>query len=115
MECVNRGSQRIFPFLMEKARNFLVVESFAFVSSHAGGEQHLQAETGVGHVVVALLNDPDEGEELVNGVSEEGESSNRAFAGTGLENGDDIFQASPIFHSERGGGPSARSFQRLGF
>jgi hypothetical protein len=102
MGCANRGSQRLFPFLREKVRDFLAVESFAFCSSPAGGGQHLQLETGVGHVVVALLNDPEEGVELVNGVSEEGDLASRAFGGRGLESGDDIFQVSTIFHSERG-------------
>jgi hypothetical protein len=53
MGCENRGSQRLFPFLREKARDFLAVESFAFCVLPAGGEQRLRAETGVGHVVVA--------------------------------------------------------------
>jgi hypothetical protein len=92
-------------------RDFLAVESFAFYSLPAGGEQHLQAGTDVGHVVVALLDDPDEGEELVNRVSEEGELANRAFDGRGSENGVDLFQACPTFHSEYGGDPFARSWQ----
>jgi hypothetical protein len=86
------------------AANRGVMEAFVFSSSPAGGEQHLRVETGVGHVVVALVNDPGEGE-----------SVNRAFVDTGLESGGDIFQASPIFRFERGGGPSIRSLQRLGF
>jgi hypothetical protein len=83
-------------------RDFLAVESFAFYSLPAGGEQHHQAGTDVGHVVVALLDDPDEGEELVSGVLEEGGLASRVFGGRGLESGDDIFQVSTIFHSERG-------------
>jgi hypothetical protein len=101
-ECENRGSRRLFPFLREKARDFLEVEFFAFCLLPAGGEQHLPVETDVGHVVVALLNDPEEGVELVSGVSEEGDLASRAFGGRGLESGDDIFQVSTIFHSERG-------------
>jgi hypothetical protein len=53
MGCENRGLQRLFPFLREKARSFLVVESFAFCALPAGGEQRLRAETGACHVVVA--------------------------------------------------------------
>jgi hypothetical protein len=102
MGCENRGSQRLFPFLREKVRDFLAVESFAFCSSPAGGGQHLQLETGVGHVVVALLNDPEEGVELVSGVSEEGDLESRAFGGRGLESGNDIFQVSLVFNFERG-------------
>jgi hypothetical protein len=90
--------------------DFWVVESFVFCSSLAGGEQHLQVGASVGHVVVVLLNDPDEGEELASCVSKEEESVNRSFAGTSLENNNDIFAASLIFHSESGGGPSAHSF-----
>jgi hypothetical protein len=83
MECANRGSQRLFPFLRVKVRDFRV-ESFVFSSSPAGGEQHLRVETGVGHVVVALVSDPGEREELASCVSEEEQSASRAFAGTGL-------------------------------
>jgi hypothetical protein len=91
MECANREWQRLFPIV--------------FSSSPAGGEQQLHIGTGVGHVVVALVNDPEEGEELASCV----------FVDTGLENGDDLFQASPTFCFERRGGPSARSLQQLGF
>jgi hypothetical protein len=100
-ECENRGSQRLFPFLREKARDFLEVESFVSCLLPAGGEQHLPVETGVGHVVVAPFVDPDE-EELVIGVPEEGELVSRIFGCKGLESGDDIFQVSPVFHSARG-------------
>jgi hypothetical protein len=87
--------------LREKARDFLEVESFVSCLLPAGGEQHLPVETGVGHVVVAPFVDPDE-EELVIGVPEEGELVSRIFGCKGLESGDDIFQVSPVFHSERG-------------
>jgi hypothetical protein len=86
--------------LREKARDFLAVESSVFCSLPTGGEQHLQVETGVGHVVVALLNDPCEGEEFVS--SEEGESASRVFACKVLESGNDTFKVSPIFRSEHG-------------
>jgi hypothetical protein len=47
------------------------------------------------------LVDPEEGEELVGDVSVEGDLGSHAFGGEDLESDDSIFQASPVFHSER--------------